>query len=62
MGLFDFGDSDRKYKRGEEVRVRYSGQEGHIVDIDGSLYLVALMDESGNEFVESYSEEDLERC
>ena len=62
MGLFDFGDSDRKYKVGDHVRVRYREQQGYVTDIDGNLYLVALTDEYGNEFIESYSEDDLEEC
>lgn len=62
MGLFDFGSSDRKYKVGDHVRVRYREQQGYVTDIDGNLYLVALMDEYGNEFIESYSEDDLEEC
>lgn len=62
MGLFDFGGSDRKYKVGDHVRVRYREQQGYVTDIDGNLYLVALMDEYGNEFIETYSEDDLEEC
>lgn len=58
MGLFS--NSEKKFKVGDKVRVRYREQDGYIVDIDNTLYMVALMDENGQEFIESYSEEQLE--
>ena len=49
----------RKFRVGDHVRVRYRGQEGTIVDINGDLYMVLLNDGS---HVDSYSESQLERA
>ena len=49
----------RKFRVGDHVRVRYRGQEGTIVDINGDLYMVSLNDGS---HVDSYSESQLERA
>lgn len=49
----------RKFRVGDHVRVRYRGQEGTIVDINGDLYMVSLND-GGH--VDSYSESQLERA
>jgi len=44
---------DRKFRVGDHVRVRYRGQEGTVIDINGGLYMVSLS--SG--CVDSYSEQ-----
>ena len=49
----------RKFRIGDHVRVRYRGQEGTIVDINGDLYMVSLKDGG---YVDSYSESQLERA
>jgi hypothetical protein len=49
----------RKFRVGDHVRVRYRGQEGTIVDINGDLYMVSLKDGG---YVDSYSESQLERA
>lgn len=49
----------RKFRVGDHVRVRYRGQEGTIVDINGDLYMVSLKDGG---FVDSYSESQLEKA
>lgn len=48
-----------KFRVGDHVRVRYRGQEGTIVDINGDLYMVSLKDGG---YVDSYSESQLERA
>ena len=48
-----------KFRIGDHVRVKYRGQEGTIIDINGSLYMVSLND--GN-YVDSFAETDLERA
>ena len=47
-----------KFRVGEHVRVKYRGQEGTVIDINGDLYMVLLS--SGS--VDSYSENQLERA
>ena len=42
---------------GNHVIVKYRGQEGMVIDINGDLYMVSLS--SGS--VDSYSENQLER-
>lgn len=49
----------RRFRIGDHVRVRYRGQEGTIVDINGDLYMVSLKDGG---YVDSYSESQLERA
>jgi hypothetical protein len=48
-----------KFRIGDHVRVRYRGQEGTIVDINGNYYMVSLND--GGK-VDSYSESQLEKA
>ena len=36
------GRSARKFRIGDHVRVRYRGQEGTVIDINGDLYMVSL--------------------
>ena len=55
MGLFS--SDNKKFKVGDKVRVRYREQEGYIIDIDNSLYMVSLND---GEYVDSYTEDQLE--
>lgn len=57
MGLFS--DNNRKFKVGDKVRVRYREQEGYIIDIDNDLYMVSMND---GELVDSYYEDQLEKC
>ncbi len=44
---------------GDHVRVKYRGQEGTVVDINGDLYMVSLNDGS---YVDSFSESELEKA
>ena len=41
MGLFS-SSSDDNFKIGDRVRVKYRGQEGYIIDKNGSLYMVSI--------------------
>ncbi len=65
MGFFDlFGDTDNNdeddtFQVGDRVRVIYRGQEGHIIDKNGSLYTVSLND---GEYVDCYEASELEEC
>ena len=56
-------DSKRKetprFRIGDRVRMRYSGQEGTIVDINSSLCMVAL---ANGRQVDSYEESQLEKA
>lgn len=53
------GSKPKKFRVGDHVRVRYRGQEGTIVDINGDLYMVSLKDGS---YVDSFPESQLERA
>lgn len=53
------GSKFKKFRVGDHVRVRYRGQEGTIVDINGDLYMVSLKDGG---YVDSFSESQLERA
>lgn len=46
------------FQIGDRVRVKYRGQEGTIVDINGSLFMVSLDD---GRHVDSYTESQLEK-
>ena len=64
MGFFEniFGiDSwqNNQLEIGDKVRVKYRGQEGYIIDKNGSLYMVSLND-GGH--VDSYTADQLEKC
>ncbi len=48
-----------RFHVGEHVRVKYRGQEGTVVDINGDYYMVSLKDGG---FVDSYTESQLERA
>lgn len=52
------GSKPGKFRVGDHVRVRYRGQEGTIIDINGDLYMVSLKDGG---YVDSYSESQLEK-
>ena len=58
MRLFS-SNNDNEFKVGDRVRVKYRGQEGYIIDKNGSLYMVSL--ESG-QYVDSYTADQLEKC
>ena len=58
MGFFS-SNKDDEYKVGDKVRVKYRGQEGYIIDKNGSLYMVSLNDGS---HVDSYSADQIEKC
>lgn len=51
--------SDLQFRIGDHVRVRYRGQEGTIIGIQGNLYMVSLKDGA---YVDSYIASDLEKC
>lgn len=51
--------SDLQFGVGDHVRVRYRGQEGTIIGINGDLYMVSLKDGA---YVDSYIASDLEKC
>lgn len=48
-----------RFRVGEHVRVRWRGQEGTIIDINGGLYMVSLND---GRTVDSFPESDLEKA
>lgn len=48
-----------RFRVGEHVRVRWRGQEGTIIDINGGLYMVSLGD---GRTVDSFPESDLEKA
>lgn len=52
------GRPDRKFRVGDHVRVRYRGQDGTVIDINGGLYMVSLND-GGH--VDSYTVNQLEK-
>lgn len=56
MFLSNSGD---RFKIGDKVRIKYSGQEGYIIDKNGSLYMVSI---NNGQIVDSYEEVDLEKC
>ena len=58
MGFFS-SNNDSEYKVGDKVRVKYRGQEGYIIDINDSLYMVSLDD---GRYIDSYSADQLEKC
>ena len=57
MGFFSSGNDE--FKVGDRVRVKYRGQEGYIIDKNGSLYMVSI---NNGQIVDSYSASDLEKC
>ena len=65
MGLLDIllgnssSNSDDKFQIGDKVRVKYRGQEGYIIDRNGSLYMVSI---NNGQIVDSYEASDLEKC
>ena len=65
MGLLDFlfggssSSSDSKFQIGDRVRVKYRGQEGYIIDKNGSVYMVSI---NNGQIVDSYEASDLEKC
>lgn len=58
MGLFS-SSSDGNFKIGDRVRVKYRGQEGYIIDKNGSFYMVSI---NNGQIVDSYEANDLEKC
>ena len=58
MGLFSSSSGDN-FKIGDRVRVKYRGQEGYIIDKNGSLYMVSI---NNGQIVDSYEANDLEKC
>lgn len=56
MGFFD---NNEEFNIGDKVRVKYRGQEGYIIDKNGSLYMVSINEGS---YVDSYSADQLEKC
>ena len=59
MRFFNSKSNDNEYKVGDKVRVKYRGQEGYVVDVNDSLYMVSL---DGGRDIDSYSAEQLEKC
>lgn len=61
MGLLSdlFGNSNREFRIGDRVRVKYRGQEGYIIDKNGNLYTVSI---NNGQIVDSYEASDLEIC
>lgn len=53
------GGRPRKFRVGDHVRVRYRGQEGTVVDINGDLYTVSLNDGG---YTDSFTESQLEKA
>ena len=48
-----------RYRVGDHVRVKYRGQEGTIIDINGDLYMVSLNDGG---YVDSFYESQIEKA
>ena len=61
MGLLSdlFGNSNREFRIGDRVRVKYRGQEGYITGKNGNLYTVSI---NNGQIVDSYEASDLEIC
>ena len=65
MGLLDFllggsySGSNNNFQIGDKVRVKYRGQEGYIIDKNGSVYMVSI---NNGQVVDSYEANDLEKC
>ena len=51
------GKPVRQFRVGDHVKVRYRGQEGTVIDINGNLYMVSLKEGT---HVDSYYEDQLE--
>lgn len=49
----------RMYRVGDRVYVKYRGQEGTIIDVNGELYMVSLMD---GRYVDSYTADQLDKA
>lgn len=58
MGFFSSSNSG-KFKIGDRVRIKYRGQEGYIIDKNKDLYMVSV---NNGAFVDSYPEDELEKC
>ena len=54
----DGKNKEPRFRIGDHVRVRWRGQEGTIIDKNGSLYMVSMND---GRIVESYKESQLEK-
>ena len=59
MGEENKPSPKRRFRIGDHVRVRYRGQEGTVVDINGDYYMVSLND---GKRVDSWREEELEKA
>lgn len=61
MGMLGVGQNhaEPQFRIGDHVRVRYRGQEGTIVDINGDLFMVSLDDGA---HVDSYTASQLEKA
>ena len=62
MSFFNYifgSNKDNSFKIGDRVRVKYRGQEGYIIDKNGSLYMVSI---NNGEIVDSYEAKDIEKC
>ncbi|MBE5851158.1 MAG: hypothetical protein E7298_13665 [Lachnospiraceae bacterium] len=53
------GNKPRRFRVGDRVLVKYRGQEGTVVDINGDLYMVSMRDGA---FVDSYTESQLQKA
>ena len=54
----DGKNKEPRFRIGDHVQVRWRGQEGTIIDKNGSLYMVSMND---GRIVESYKESQLEK-
>ena len=52
-------ENKRKFRIGDHVRIRYRGQEGTVIDINGDLYMVRYGDKRK---VDSFTENQLEKA
>ena len=50
--------SERKFRVGDRVLVKYRGQEGIVIDINQTTYMVSINDGG---YVDSYSEDQLQK-
>ena len=61
MGILDLfintDNTEKKFKVGDKVRIKYREQEGYIIDITGNLYMVSMND---GDLVDSYTADQIE--
>ena len=49
-------------QRGDRVIIKYMGQEGVVVEVNGNTCIVSYMNERDQEIVETFNIEDVKKC